>query len=118
MKAMRWFISVLFLLALCAGPQLAEAKLKPIALAAGQQQAIAKINARLSSLADDEVLTVADMLDHIADAQTGIRRLTPRELQLIEQSKADFQDGRTSTLQESRAFVEAELAHRRAARSA
>ena len=78
-------------------------------------EAIAKINARLSSLADDEVLTVADMLDHIADAQTGIRRLTPRELQLIEQSKADFQDGRTSTLQESRAFVEAELARRRLA---
>lgn len=49
MKAMRWFISVLFLVALCAGPQLAEAKLKPIALAAGQQQAIAKINAYINS---------------------------------------------------------------------
>ncbi len=49
MKAMRWFISVLFLVALCSGPQLAEAKLKPIALAAGQQQAIAKINAYINS---------------------------------------------------------------------
>lgn len=49
MKAMRWFISVLFLVTLCAEPQLAEAKLKPIALAAGQQQAIAKINAYINS---------------------------------------------------------------------
>ena len=49
MKAMRWFISVLFLVALIASPQLAEAKLKPITLVAGQQQAIAKINAYINS---------------------------------------------------------------------
>lgn len=101
-----------------AGPWCANVPSSCYVEAMTRTEAIAKINARLSSLADDEVLTVADMLDHIADAQTGIRRLTPRELQLIEQSKADFQDGRTSTLQESRAFVEAELARRRAARPA
>ena len=80
-------------------------------------EAIAKINARLSSFADDEVLTVADMLDQIAGVQSNIRALTRRELELIETSKADFRDGRTSTLEESEAFVEAELSRRRVARS-
>ncbi len=48
-KAMRFVISMLVLAVLFAAPQLAEAKLKPIALAAGQQQAVAKINAYINS---------------------------------------------------------------------
>ncbi len=80
-------------------------------------EAIAKINARLSSLADDQVLTVADMLDELTATVPGLRALTTRELSLIEKSKADYRDGRTSSLDDSEAYVESELARRRAAHS-
>lgn len=80
-------------------------------------EAIARINERLASLADDQVATVADMLDQLAGSAPGHRALAARELALIEQSKVDFREGRTSSLEDSESFVETELARRRDARS-
>ena len=80
-------------------------------------EAIAVINAQLASLDDERVLTVAGIVADIAAVNTGtIRPLTARELALVEQSKADFAAGRTSSLEESMTYVSAELARRRATR--
>ena len=76
-------------------------------------EAIAIITAQLASADDATVLTVADIL---VDAEQPIRALTARELALVEQSKADFAAGRTVSLDECMANVDAELARRRAAR--
>lgn len=82
-----------------------------------RSEAIAKIEATLTSLSDADVVAIASIVEQLKAARQGIRALTPREMQLIEQSKADFRDGRTSSLQESEAYVVAELARRRAQRS-
>jgi hypothetical protein len=53
-------------------------------------------------------------------AETSImpRALTLREIALIEQSKGDFETGRTYTVTEARAYVDEALARRRAQRTA
>lgn len=76
-------------------------------------EAINYITTRLAAADEATVLSVADML---AEADQPIRALTPSELDLIEQSKADFAAGRTVGLDECMANVDAELARRRAAR--
>lgn len=82
-----------------------------------RSEAIARINARLSSLDDERVLTVADIVDEIAASDDKPRQLTARELALIEQSRQDFRAGRSLTLGEARARTDAFLAQRRASRA-
>ena len=82
-----------------------------------RSEAIARINARLSSLDDERVLTVADIVDEIAISDDASRQLTAHELALIEQSRQDFRAGRTLTLEEARARTDAFLAQRRASRA-
>jgi hypothetical protein len=67
-------------------------------------EAIARINAQLSSLDDERVLAVADIVEDIAATDDQLRPLTPRELALIEQSREDFKAGRTLTIDEARAL--------------
>ena len=79
-------------------------------------EAIATITAKLASLDDERLRTVAEIVDDVA-ADEAFRPLTTRELALLEQSKADFAAGRTLTLAEARARTDAALAERRALRS-
>lgn len=76
-------------------------------------ETIILITQQLAAADEATVLTVADIL---AEQQNPIRALTPRELELVAQSKADFAAGRTVSLDECMANVDAELARRRAAR--
>lgn len=80
-------------------------------------EAIATITSQLGRLDDTSISTVAEIVAELASAAEPVRQLTPRERALVEQSKADFAAGRTSSLTQSEAFVEAELARRRAART-
>jgi hypothetical protein len=45
------------------------------------------------------------------------RTLTPREMALVEQSKADFKAGRTYTVTEARIYIDEALARRRVQRA-
>ena len=65
--------------------------------------AIAIINAKLATLDDARVLTIAEIVDDIAADTGSVRSLTERELALVEQSKADFAAGRTYSIEEVRA---------------
>lgn len=76
-------------------------------------QAIAAINAKLSSLDDERVQAVADIIDDIAADGDLPRALTARELALIEQSKEDFKAGRIVSQEEYRAEMDAFLSQRR-----
>jgi hypothetical protein len=80
-------------------------------------QAIAAINAKLSSLDDDGVMAVASIVEDIAADGDLPRALTARELALIEQSKEDFKAGRTYTVAESRAYIDEALDRRREQRA-
>jgi hypothetical protein len=83
-----------------------------------RQEAIAAITERLANAPDEIVQSVAKLLDAASSEESVLPRpLTARELALIEQSKADFRDGRTYSPEESRAYVEAGLAERRAIRN-
>ena len=77
-------------------------------------EAIAAINAKLSSLDDDGVLAVASIVEDIAADGDLPRALTARELALIEQSKEDFTAGRVVSQEDYRADMDAFLSQRRA----
>ena len=77
-------------------------------------EAIAAINAKLSSLDDDGVLAVASIVEDIAADGDLPRALTARELALIEQSKEDFKAGRVVAQEDYRADMDAFLSQRRA----
>jgi hypothetical protein len=80
-------------------------------------QTIAVITKRLASASDETVQTIAGILDaDLSPASDLPRALTPRELALIEQSKADFAEGRTYSPDEAHAYLDARMAERRAAR--
>lgn len=70
-------------------------------------EAIAFITAKLALLDDERVLTIAETFDDIAADASPVRQLTQRELDLLEQSKADFAAGRTYSLDEVRAHSDA-----------
>ena len=74
-------------------------------------EAIAIIEKALP-VADEATLAAVAALLQSAQAEPSIlpRALTPRELQLIEQSKADFAAGRTLTSREARASIDEALA--------
>lgn len=83
-----------------------------------RSEAIALINTELAACDDARVLAIAEMVSARAAVDSGLPRdLTARELALIEQSKEDFKAGRTMTLEEASAYIDAGLAARRAARS-
>ncbi len=80
-------------------------------------EAIATINAKLSTLDDDGVMAVASIVEDLAAESELPRELTDRELALIEQSREDFKAGRTYTVAESRAYIDEALARRREQRA-
>lgn len=77
-------------------------------------EAIATINAKLSSLDDDGIMAVASIVENLAADGELPRALTARELELIEQSKEDFKAGRVVAQDEYRAEMDAFFANRRA----
>ena len=77
-------------------------------------EAIAIINKKLADLDDEAVLTVADIVQDLDTASTLPRKLTACELEMIEQSKADFREGRTYSVDEARTRSDAFLQSLRA----
>lgn len=73
-------------------------------------EAIALITAKLASLDDEHVLTVADIIASIDESQSSTRRLSQREADLVSQSKADFAAGRTLSHSEVVSKLDARLA--------
>jgi hypothetical protein len=72
-------------------------------------QSITVIQDTLASLDDAEVATVAEIVQTMA-APFKFRDLTPDELAGIEQSKADFREGRTYSVEEAMALTDAFVA--------
>jgi len=83
-----------------------------------RSETIAIIEQSLPS-ADEATLNAAVELFQAARLDESVlpRQLTGREMELIEQSKEDFKAGRTYSMPEARAYIDAELARRRAERS-
>jgi hypothetical protein len=75
-------------------------------------QALAIIAAKLASLDDERVLTVAEIVQSMDAADDLPRELTAHELALIEQAKEDFRAGRAYSLDEARALTDQFLAKR------
>jgi hypothetical protein len=75
-------------------------------------QALALINAKLASLDDEHVMTVAEIVESIDAADELPRELTARERALVEQAKEDFRAGRSFSLDEARALTDQFLAKR------
>jgi hypothetical protein len=77
-------------------------------------QAIALITEKLTTLDDERVQAVADLvgsLDDEAQEESVLpRELTDEELALIEQSREDFRQGRTFSLDEAMAMIDDRLA--------
>lgn len=69
-------------------------------------EAIAVMNAKLATLDEERVLAVAEIVEEIAGGTGAVRDLTARELELLEQSKADFAAGRTFSDDEVRAHTD------------
>lgn len=82
-----------------------------------RDQAIAIINETLPSLDDEQVQAVADIAKSMAADDELPREMTARELALIEQAKEDFKAGRTYTLDEMDAYLDAAAAKRHLARA-
>ena len=78
---------------------------------------IHQINAALATLDDERLKAVADIVQGMTSDDELPRALTDEELGLIEQSKEDFKAGRSYTIEQSRAYIDAELARRRQSRS-
>ncbi len=68
--------------------------------------------------ADDAALQAAAQLLRSTSDDDLPRPLTPAELASIEQAKEDFKAGRTFTSAEAQAYIDTELAKRRAQRAA
>ena len=75
-------------------------------------QALAIITAKLASLDDEHVMTVAEIVQSIDAADELPRELTAHELALVEQAKEDFKAGRSYSLDEARALTDQVLAKR------
>jgi hypothetical protein len=72
-------------------------------------EALAKIQAALPALADEQVDALAEMVAAWAETREPLD-LTPEELAGIERSREDFKDGRTYTSAEARALTKTFLA--------
>ena len=75
-------------------------------------QALAIISAKLASLDDEHVMTVAEIVQSIDAGHELPRELTDHELTLIQQAKEDFKAGRSYSLDEARALTDQVLAKR------
>jgi hypothetical protein len=75
-------------------------------------QALAIINAKLASLDDEHVITVAEIVESMEAADELPRELTAHERALIEQAKEDFKAGRSYSLDEARGLTDQILARR------
>jgi len=75
-------------------------------------QALAIITAKLASLDDERVLTVAEIVQSLDATDDLPRELTAHELAIIEQAREDFRAGRSYTLDEARALTDQFLAKR------
>jgi len=75
-------------------------------------QALAIINAKLASLDDEHVMTVAEIVESMETVDELPRELTAHERALIEQAKQDFKAGRSYSLDEARALTDQTLAKR------
>ena len=75
-------------------------------------EAIAVINAKLATLDDERVQTAAAIIDDLAAGSNPVRALSPRELALLAQSKADFAAGRSYSHDEITAMLDERLALR------
>jgi hypothetical protein len=75
-------------------------------------QALAIITAKLASLDDEHVMTVAEIVQSIDAGDELPRELTAHELALVEQAKEDFKAGRSYSLDEARALTDQVLAKR------
>jgi hypothetical protein len=73
-------------------------------------ETIANINARLLSLDDDKVQAVADLVEEMAADDDLPRAFDSDELLAIEESRADFREGRTYSLSEAKALTDEFLA--------
>jgi hypothetical protein len=69
-------------------------------------EAIAFITTKLPSIDDEGVMAIADIVQSIEVPDSHVRELTPHELALLEQSKDDFKNGRTYTLDQARAMTD------------
>ena len=75
-------------------------------------QALAVINAKLASLDDEHVMTVAEIVESIDAADELPRALTANERALVAQAKEDFKTGRSFSLDEARTLTDQFLAKR------
>jgi hypothetical protein len=75
-------------------------------------QALAIITAKLASLDDERVMTVAEIVRSIDAGHELPRQLTDHELTLIQQAKEDFKAGRSCSLDEARVATDRILAKR------
>jgi hypothetical protein len=85
-----------------------------------RDEAIAIIQRRLEVADDATVRALAEQLTATSEPAAGsdvLRPLTARELALIEQSREDFRQGRTMTLDEVRQSLDEAMARRRALRA-
>ena len=72
--------------------------------------AISVINAKLATLDDARVLTVVEIIDELTSEAGPIRSLSPREIALLDRSKADFAAGRSYSHDEITAMLDERLA--------
>lgn len=71
-------------------------------------EAIALISARLTSLDDERLQTIAEIVEE--QPAPTLRALSEREKSLLEKSREDFRAGRTYTLEEVIEYTNAQLA--------
>jgi hypothetical protein len=77
-----------------------------------RSQALAIITAKLASLDDEHVMTVAEIVQSIDAGDELPRDLTDHERTLIQQAKEDFRAGRSFSLDEARALTDQVLSKR------
>ena len=75
-----------------------------------RHEAIAAINAKIESLGDEDVEALAELVKIFGSTDGRPRHLTKRELELIENSRRDFVEGRTLSAAEARAATDNFLA--------
>ncbi len=75
-----------------------------------RSEAIGIIEKALPEADEATLAAAAELFQAAADPSVLPRALTPRELQLIDQSKEDFRQGRTLSSAEARASIDEALA--------
>ena len=82
-----------------------------------RHEAIATINAALAKADDETVEAVAEFVQSLSEARP-VRPLSERERGLLEQSRRDFAEGRTHTMEEFMARTDALIARHRKTKAA